>query len=264
MYDTFFSAQMIVGSMIALAVLVIARIVHSVINTAIRRRLVEEEAMSGQSALGMMGLLAKGALWTLALTVILANFGINVTSLIAGLGIGGIAIALASQNILSDLLSSFAIYADKPFQVGDSIQTGSSEGRVEKIGLRTTRLRGKNGEEIVLANRDLSGAMIRNYGRATPVIEIELEFSAKMQISEGLIAELAAVCSDGRKGIIPDAVRLIGYQNPLWRAEMRFFIKDEKHIPGLLLELKRHCDTKNISLVSLSQQLRHYHGKGRR
>ncbi len=106
---------------------------------------------------------AKGILWAFGLILILSNLGINVSSLIAGLGIGGIAIALAMQNILSDLFSSFAIYFDKPFEIGDFIVVGDDMGTVEKIGIKTTRVRSLQGEELVISNRELTSARIHNF-----------------------------------------------------------------------------------------------------
>lgn len=104
-------------------------------------------------------------LWMLGLTLILANLGINVTSLIAGLGIGGIAIALALQNVLGDIFSSFSIIIDRPFEIGDFIVIGKDKGTVEKIGLKTTRLRSIGGEELVVSNNELTSTRVQNFGR---------------------------------------------------------------------------------------------------
>jgi len=123
------------------------------------------EDPSRRNAVGFLSGILKGALWVFGFVLLLSNFGVNVTSLIAGLGIGGIAIALAVQNILGDLFSSFAIYFDKPFEVGDVIQVGQERGTVEKIGIKTTRIRSLQGEEIVISNKELTSARIQNYRR---------------------------------------------------------------------------------------------------
>ena len=104
-------------------------------------------------------------LWVLGLLLILSNLGINITSLVASLGIGGIAVALALQNILSDMFSSFSIYIDKPFVVGDYIVIGTDRGTVEKIGLKTTRLRTLQGEELIVSNKELTTARVQNFKR---------------------------------------------------------------------------------------------------
>jgi len=124
-----------------------------------------KQAPKGQenSIASLLSKLVRGILWVLGFLFVLQNLGIDVTSLIAGLGIGGIAIALALQNILSDLFSSLSIYFDKPFQVGDFIAVGELMGTVEHIGIKTTRLRSLQGEEIIMANRDLTDARIQNY-----------------------------------------------------------------------------------------------------
>jgi len=118
-----------------------------------------------QSMLRAMKIVVKIILWAIGIILILGNLGLDVTSLIAGLGIGGIAVALALQNILEDLFSSFSIYIDKPFRIGDYIQAGSDGGTVEKIGMKTTRLRTLNGEELVISNKELTNARVQNFRR---------------------------------------------------------------------------------------------------
>lgn len=137
--------------------------VQILINYFIRERLVKEGDAMAQSALQVLGRIAKGVLWAIGIILVLDNLGVNVSSLIAGLGIGGVAIAFALQNILSDLFASFAIYFDKPFTVGDLIAVGEDVGTVEKIGIKTTRLRDIRGEELVISNRELTSARIQNY-----------------------------------------------------------------------------------------------------
>ena len=102
-------------------------------------------------------------IWSIALIFLLNNLGLNITSLVAGLGIGGIAIAFALQNILSDIFSSISIYLDKPFQVGDYVVTGIDSGTVKKIGLKSTRITTLQGEELVVSNKELTETRIRNY-----------------------------------------------------------------------------------------------------
>ena len=116
-----------------------------------------------KSALHLIGSIAKIVLWIFALLVVLSNLGVNISSLVAGLGIGGIAVALAVQGILSDLFSSFSIYFDKPFEVGDFVVVGDIMGTVQKVGVKTTRIASLQGEEVVISNQDLTSARIRNY-----------------------------------------------------------------------------------------------------
>jgi small-conductance mechanosensitive channel len=108
---------------------------------------------------------AKLTLWTLLLLMALENLGVNVTALITGLGIGGVAVALALQNVLGDLLASLSIVLDKPFVLGDAITVDSLSGTVESIGLKTTRLRAVSGEQLVFANSDLLKSRVHNWKR---------------------------------------------------------------------------------------------------
>ncbi len=112
-----------------------------------------------------IAILAVIVLWLTLLLVTLDNFGIDVTALVTGLGIGGIAVALAVQNILGDLFASLSIMLDKPFVIGDFLIVGDFMGTVEDIGLKTTRLRSLSGEQIVMSNSDLLQSRIRNYKR---------------------------------------------------------------------------------------------------
>ncbi len=107
----------------------------------------------------------KTVLWTVFLLAVLANLGINISAFVASLGIGGIAVALAVQNILGDLFASLSIAVDKPFEVGDAIVVNGVSGSVEKVGLKTTRIRADSGEQVVIANADLLKNTVRNYKR---------------------------------------------------------------------------------------------------
>lgn len=144
-----------------------------VIDFAITRQIRRQERRGASGDLGAslrttMSAVRLGArivLYTLILLLILDNLGINVTALVAGLGVGGIAVALAVQNILGDLFSAFSIVMDKPFVLGDFITVGSEAGTVEKIGLKTTRIKSLSGEQIVFSNTDLLQSRVRNFKR---------------------------------------------------------------------------------------------------
>jgi small-conductance mechanosensitive channel len=107
------------------------------------------------------------SVWTVFLLAMLSNLGIDVSTFIASLGIGGVAIALAVQNILGDLFASLSIAVDKPFEVGDTISTTEFSGTVEHVGLKTTRIRADSGEQVVIANAELLKKIVRNYKRMT-------------------------------------------------------------------------------------------------
>ena len=117
------------------------------------------------SSIGIIQLLAKIFIFSAVLLFTLNNLGIKITTIIAGLGVGGIAVALALQRILGDLFSSLSIVMDKPFVVGDFIVLDQYMGEVERIGLKSTRIRSLGGEQIIISNSDLLGTRIRNYKR---------------------------------------------------------------------------------------------------
>ncbi|MBL1434163.1 mechanosensitive ion channel [Candidatus Wolfebacteria bacterium] len=124
-----------------------------------------EDDIATTSAYGFLGGIVKSILWVLAFVFVLSNFGVDITALIAGIGIGGIAIAFALQNILADLFSSFAIHFDKPFVLGDTIKVGKHTGTVEKVGIKTTRIKSLRGEEVVFSNQNLTSDVIQNFGK---------------------------------------------------------------------------------------------------
>jgi len=112
-----------------------------------------------------MSFLGKLVLWSVVVLLALDNMGVDVTALVAGLGVGGIAVALAAQNILGDLFASLSIVLDKPFVLGDFIIVGDQMGTVEKVGLKTTRVRALSGEQLVFSNNDLLQSRVRNFKR---------------------------------------------------------------------------------------------------
>lgn len=119
-------------------------------------------AATSLSALNFVG---RTVLWSVMVLLALDNLGVNVTALVAGLGVGGIAVALAVQNILGDLFASLSIVIDKPFVIGDFIIVDDMKGTVEHVGLKTTRVRSLDGEQLVFSNSDLLSARVRNYKR---------------------------------------------------------------------------------------------------
>ncbi len=125
----------------------------------------KEEDPASLATYTALGFLVRLALWTIVLLLALDNLGINITALVAGLGVGGIAVALAVQNVLGDVFASMSILLDKPIVIGDFIVVDGLMGTVEHIGLKTTRLRSLGGEQLVFANSDLLKSRIRNYKR---------------------------------------------------------------------------------------------------
>jgi small-conductance mechanosensitive channel len=122
-----------------------------------------KKSSGSESLIRVFGILGKVIVWVIIFLMILSNMGIEITPLIAGLGIGGIAIALALQSILGDLFGAFAIYFDKPFQEGDFIIVGNDMGVVKNIGIKSTRIQALQGQELVMSNSELVNSRINNY-----------------------------------------------------------------------------------------------------
>ena len=156
---------------------------------------------ASRSSLAVVGVLVRIAVFLIVLVLALDNFGVNVTALVTGLGITGIAVALAVQNILGDLLAALAIAFDKPFVVGDEIQVGDLTGRVERVGLKTTRLRVSTGEEVSLPNAEVMRQRLTNISRIeVRMLPISLSIPAMGMTGELLLA-LAARCAGAAEGI---------------------------------------------------------------
>ncbi len=143
----------------------IIRLAGIVVEFLFEERMRRLENQNQRNILQLLALVVKLALYVALVLSCLDTMGINVTTLVAGLGIGGIAIALAVQNILSDFLSSMSIILDRPFEVGDTIELDTFIGTIEKVGIKTTRARSITGEEIVFPNSLLLQGRIRNYRR---------------------------------------------------------------------------------------------------
>jgi small-conductance mechanosensitive channel len=138
-------------------------IISSTVEGETKKRLAESP--NSVTTLGAISFIGRLLLWTLLLLVALENLDVDVTALLTGLGIGGIAVALAVQNVLGDLLASLSIVLDKPFEVGDFIVIDDKSGTVERVGLKTSRIRALSGEQLVFSNSDLLSARIQNFKR---------------------------------------------------------------------------------------------------
>ncbi|HVX39224.1 MAG TPA: mechanosensitive ion channel domain-containing protein [Gemmatimonadaceae bacterium] len=146
--------------------------------------------------IGAMSVGAKVILWALIiLTAVRSVFGIEITALITGLGVGGIAVALAVQNILGDLLAALAIVFDKPFDVGDFITVDQVAGSVERIGLKTTRVRSLAGEQIILGNADLLKSRVHNYRRMYQR-RVVLTFNMTYDTPKDVLAKLPGIARE--------------------------------------------------------------------
>lgn len=191
-----------------------------------RREQADDPAVA--TTLNALGMVARLVFYAVLVLLTLDNLGVNVSALVAGLGIGGVAIALATQNILGDLLASLSIVLDKPFVVGDFIVVGDLMGSIEHVGLKTTRVRSLSGEQLIFANADLLGSRIRNFKR---MAERRILFSlgvtyqtphAKLTAIPGLIQKII----DAKAGVRFDRAHFKSYDDSALTFEVVYFVLD--------------------------------------
>ena len=186
-----------------------------------------DQDSSSATTITFLGFVAKLILWVIVLLLILDNLGVNITGLVAGLGIGGIAVALAVQNILGDLLASLSIVLDKPFVIGDFIVVDALSGTVEYIGLKTTRIRSLNGEQLIFSNNDLLKSRIHNYKRMQER-RIVFGFGVVYQTPEEkltLINDIVKEVIEGREGVRFERVHFKEYGDSALKYEVVYHVK---------------------------------------
>lgn len=238
----FFAVQALVFSPLAQTVIYIILIawvaaqvvigLQILIDYAINKKLgTGKSRESGQGILLFMGKLVKGALWIVAVLMVLSNLGVDVTSLMAGLGIGGLAIAFALQNVFADLFSAFSIYLDKPFEVGDFIVVGDLSGTVEKIGIKTTRIRALQGEEIVISNQKLTTADVHNYKKLRER-RVVASFGVTYDTSNEKLKEIPHATKkvvDGTNGARFDRTHFASFGDSALLFELVYYVESENY-----------------------------------
>lgn len=186
---------------------------------------------SSVAAIGLLGTFLQSMLVILVALLALSNLGIDVGALIAGLGIGGIAIALAAQNVLGDLLASLSIVLDKPFVVGDFIVVGDKSGTVSHIGVKTTRVTSVNGEQLVFSNKNLLESQIQNFKRMNErrtLINIGVTYSTDREKLGKIPGWLKAFVEENPK-LRFDRCHLTGFGASSLDFELVFFTKSPEY-----------------------------------
>lgn len=183
----------------------------------------------GIAAVNAIGIAVKVVSWVLIVLVAIQTvFDKPVTGLIAGLGVGGIALALAVQNILGDLLAAVAIVFDRPFDVGDTIQVDNLVGKVEQIGLKTTRLRSASGEQLILGNGELLKSRLRNYKRMyerRALLNLDLQYDTDPAIVERVPAMVRDIVTT-HKDVRFERSHFAGFMENALRVETVYFVLD--------------------------------------
>lgn len=180
------------------------------------------------ATVSVLGFIARLVLWSVIILVILDNVGINITALVASLGIGGIAVALAVQSILGDIFASLSIALDKPFVEGDFIIVENEMGTVEHVGLKTTRIRSLSGEQIIFANNDLLKSRIRNYKRMAER-RVVFGFGVVYETSAATLKRLPAMVRaivEAQPKVRFDRAHFKGYGDSSLDFEVVYFVQD--------------------------------------
>ena len=194
-----------------------------------RRQLAVDAAAA--TTITTLGFVARLALYAAVFLLALDNFGIQITALVAGLGIGGIAVALAAQNVLADLFAALAITLDKPFVLGDFIIVGEDMGAVERIGLKTTHVRSLWGEQIIFSNQDLLNSRIRNYGRMQErrvVFAIDVVYQASYEQLEAIPGMFRAIV-EAQERTRFDRAHFKEYGDSALRYEIVYYVLDSDY-----------------------------------
>ncbi|HYF68143.1 MAG TPA: mechanosensitive ion channel family protein [Ohtaekwangia sp.] len=205
----------------------IIRLLSSTIMMMLRSHIRKQE--NGQEKLNQLGglmILINIVVWILGLVFLIDNLGYDVTTIIAGLGIGGIAIALAAQNILGDLFNYFVIFFDRPFEVGDFIIVDDKLGSIEYIGLKTTRVRSLSGEELIIGNANLTSSRIHNYKRMNKrrvVFSIDVAYGTPLERLKEISAMLRRIVESQQK-ITFDRAHFAAYKDWSLRFEVVYYV----------------------------------------
>jgi small-conductance mechanosensitive channel len=208
------------------AVRLVNFMIQVLISGYMRRRGESEERIRHLS--GML-IVVKGFVWVIGLLTLARNFGFDVSTLLASLGVGGIAIALASQAILSDLFSYLVIFFDKPFEIGDFvILSNDVMGTVEYIGIKTTRIRSLSGEQLIISNTNMTNATIRNYKRMERrrvVFKLGVVYQTRYELLQKIPAMIKSIVLE-QKGITFDRAHLQEYGSYSINFEVVYFLTD--------------------------------------
>lgn len=156
-------SQIFMVAEILLIVFIITRVINVILTWYAEKLVIQKKTVVDNRLLNIFKKFLHAIIYIIGFIVILYVFNINLSGVIVGLGVGGIAIAFALQNILGDIFSAFSIYFDRPFEVGDFIIIGQNSGKVTKIGLKSTRMQLLQGEEMIVSNREITSGSVRNF-----------------------------------------------------------------------------------------------------
>ncbi len=208
------------------------KVIHYFVLQGMKAKQKDMTAAEEKKVSGVFSLFIRFGLWALGLLLILSNLGFDVTSLIAGLGIGGLAISLALQNVLGDMFSSLSIAVDKPFQEGDFIVVGENKGTVKQIGIKTTRLVALEGEEIVISNTELTTARVQNYRKLEKrrvVFTVGVEYGTPLEKLKNIPQMITNIINAEDKTEV-DRIHFMAFGDSSLNFEVVYFISSKEYI----------------------------------
>jgi small-conductance mechanosensitive channel len=203
---------------------ILSALVLRLVRSGVTRRDSGEEKIK---QLGGLMIVINMVIWFLGLVFLLGNWGIEITPIIAGLGIGGIAVALAAQNILGDLFSYFVIFFDRPFEAGDFIIVDDKMGTIEYVGIKTTHIRALGGEQIIIGNSNLTNSRIHNYkrmARRRVVFTIDVEYRTPLDTLKKIPAMLRSAV-EKQQLITFDRAHFASYKDWSLRFEIVYYVE---------------------------------------
>ena len=235
----------------------------------IKRHLHRRTTTQDRTSIAMINAMGVGAMaliWILIfITALRTVFGVEITPLITGLGVSGIAVALAVQNILGDILAALAIVFDKPFDVGDAIGVDQISGTVEHIGLKTTRIRSVNGEQIIIGNGDLLKSRLRNYRRQQQrrvVLALDVTYDTPPEMLER-IPRIVQEIVTAQNPVKFDRSHVSGFGESAIRIETVYFVLDPDYgkfmdiQQTVLLEVLRRFNAEQVKFAFPSRTVYH-------
>lgn len=209
----------------------------------------EKKQQGGSSMIWVLGVIVKFIIGIIIILTVLSNFGVSITPLITGVGIGGIALALAAQAILGDLFSAFTIYFDKPFKEGDFLILGNDMGIVKYIGIKSTRIQTLEGQELVVSNSELTNTRINNYGKMQKRRDI-INFGVTYSTPENKLKKINKIVEDiikNTKGAELDRIHFKKFGDSSLVYELVYYVNSSDYY--------QYMDTKEKINLALKQRL---------
>jgi len=246
-------------------IIVAVRFLLSIFEYSIENYLIPSNSMdlTKQQSIKVIANVIKIIVWSLAVIIILDNFGVKISALMAGLGIGGVAVALASQAVLGDVFNYFTIFFDRPFTIGDFIVVDEYSGTVEHIGVKTTRIRSIGGEQLIFSNTDLTNSRVQNYKRMEQrraLFQFGVTYDTPIEMLEEIPVVIRKIIENFEDTVF-DRAHFIKYGDFSLIFEVVYCVlnsdytryMDVQH--QINLNMMREFKTRNISFASTAQNL---------